>query len=57
MEYQLIIKVPFEALDDIEAREIAHRFSDHPDTFLLRDDVDKKVQRVYKDRPPEKINI
>lgn len=47
--YQLMIKIPFEALDDIDARHVA--------TMFLIDEAaaDVKLQEVYKDKAPRGI--
>lgn len=59
MKYQLIIKVPFEAMDDLAARQKA--------AGLMSDyitDIDKtmpgneaKLQEVYPDKPPRGVQL
>ena len=55
MNYQLIVKIPIDALDDIEARETANSILGDIHNYLMSEKTDKKLQRVYKDRSPEKI--
>lgn len=55
MDYQLIIKIPFEAMDDLQAREIAKTILYDVGAHLLNEKTEKKLQRVYKDRPPDKV--
>lgn len=55
MDYQLTIKVPLEAMDDLQAREIAKTILYDVGAHLLNEKTEKKLQRVYKDRPPEKV--
>ena len=52
-QYQLILKFPFEAIDDLEAREKA---MDMLEDFELDKDV-AKLQRVFKDKAPEKVTL
>jgi hypothetical protein len=47
--YQLQIKIPFEALDDIDARHLAAMFQ------IDKAAVDVKLQEVYKDKAPRGI--
>lgn len=46
--YQLLIKIPFEAMDDLDARHLATM-------FLIDEKADVKLQEVYKDRAPRGI--
>ena len=57
MDYQITIRVPFSALDDLEAREKAKCILGNTDVLLSDEKVEKKLQRVYKDRPPERLVI
>ena len=57
MDYQITIRVPFAALDDLEAREKAKCILGNTDVLLSDEKVEKKLQRVYKDRPPEKVTL
>jgi hypothetical protein len=57
MDYQLIIKVPLEAMDDLQAREYAKTILYDVGAHLLNEKTEKKLQRVYKDRPPEKVTL
>lgn len=49
MTYQLIIKVPFEALDDIEARETAKGILED---IVCKEDAEIKLQAVFPNKPP-----
>jgi hypothetical protein len=55
MDYQIIVKVPFSAFDDLEAREKAKSILSNTDVLLSDEKVEKKLQRVFKDRPPERV--
>lgn len=55
MKYQLIIKVPFEAMDDIAARQKAKQYA--KEVKAIAPDADEKLQEVYSDKPPRGINI
>jgi hypothetical protein len=55
MDYQIIIKVPFEAIDDIEARTKAKDIIQDPVRYLNKDNI--KFQRVHKDKAPEGIPL
>ena len=46
--YQLMIKIPFKALDDIDARHLATM-------FLIDQAAEVKLQEVYSDKPPRGI--
>lgn len=54
MKYQLIIKIPFEALDDVEAREKAKLITEN---YLYKEGTEQKLQRVYPDKPPVGVNL
>ena len=47
-DYQLMIKIPFKALDDVDARHVASM-------FLIDEKSEVKLQEIYKDRPPRGI--
>ena len=55
--YQLIIKVPFEALDDIEARETAKKAIADPMSAIQQEKTETKLQVVYPNKPPVRITI
>ena len=57
MTYQLIIKVPFEAMDDIEARETAKKILADPIGTIQQDKTEKKLQAVFLNKPPVKVTI
>ncbi|MDD5650679.1 MAG: hypothetical protein PHF86_09730 [Candidatus Nanoarchaeia archaeon] len=52
-DYQLIIKIPFEAIDDLDARNKAKLKIKN----LSLDDAELKVQEVFKDQPPRKVPL
>jgi hypothetical protein len=52
-DYQLIIKIPFEAIDDLDARNKAKAKIKN----LSLDDADLKVQEVFKDQSPRKVPL
>jgi len=47
--YQLLIKIPFEAMDEIDARHLATMFQ------IDKAAADVKLQEVYKDKAPRGI--
>jgi hypothetical protein len=53
MKYQLIVKIPFEAIDDIEARKEA--------TGMLQgmaaSEENAKLQEIYDNKPPRGIAL
>ncbi len=52
-KYQLIVKVPFESLDDLEARKKVIE-------IVEKLDLDKgliKLQEVFEDRPPRGVQL
>jgi hypothetical protein len=54
--YQVIIKVPFEALDDIQAREKAQAMlSDIHRQY--KDPTEAKLQEVYDNKPPRGVAL
>jgi hypothetical protein len=57
MDYQITLRVPFSALDDLQAREIAKTILYDVGSHLLNEKTEKKLQRVYKDRPPDRLVI
>lgn len=60
MDYQLIIKIPFEAMDDIAARQMAKTIqmelieSNSEDFDDLKREY--KLQNVFPDKPPRGIS-
>jgi hypothetical protein len=46
--YQLLIKIPFKALDDIDARHVASM-------FLIDEKAEVKLQEIYTDKSPRRI--
>lgn len=57
MDYIFKITIPFQAIDDIEAREIAKKIKDSYDKNFHYDKEEIKLQRIYNDKPPKKINL
>jgi hypothetical protein len=56
-DYQLIIKIPFSAIDDPDARLCAKNMIENSEIVFNGDLPDYKLQRVYKDKPPEGIRL
>jgi hypothetical protein len=54
MTYQLIIKIPFEALDDVQAREKAKGMLED---IVCKEDAEIKLQTVHIDKPPVGIPL
>jgi hypothetical protein len=60
MDYQLIIKIPFEAMDDLAARQTAkcierELIESNEDFSDLTKEY--KLQNVFPDKPPRGIKI
>jgi hypothetical protein len=55
--YQLIIKIPFSAMDDPDARLRARDIIENSEIMFQGDLPDYKLQRVYKDKSPEGIKL
>jgi hypothetical protein len=54
-DYQLIIKIPFEAIDDLDARNKAKELIQNKNIFDGKADI--KLQEVFKDQPPRKVGL
>lgn len=52
-DYQLVIRFPIKAIDDIEARHLAQAIIQKADVNALNPIC--KLQQVYPDRPPKKV--
>jgi hypothetical protein len=50
MKYQIVIKIPFEAIDDLEARNKARKIVDN---LHVSDNVDVKFQKLLENQPPK----
>jgi len=55
-EYQIIVKIPFEALDDVEARQKARQALADPLLNMIPE-KEVKFQRVHKNKPPEGLSV
>jgi hypothetical protein len=58
-EYQIIVKMPLEAMDDVEARRKAQVIRDgltHMSFDVVPENTEYKLQQVYKDRPPKGVS-
>jgi hypothetical protein len=55
MDYQVILKIPFSAMDDVEARDKAKDIVANP--VLYKEQTGVKFQKVHKDRAPEGIKL
>lgn len=59
MDYQLTIRFSFSAIDDVEARTIAHKIYENPECYIAGQiDIDYiiKLQKMFKDRAPEGLD-
>ena len=58
MKYQVVIKVEFEAMDDVEARAIAKSIAtDNNILEIYEDRATYKIQEVFENKPPRGILI
>lgn len=58
MKYQVIIKVEFEAMDDIEARTVAESITtDNNILEVYEEKATYKIQEVFENKPPRGISI
>jgi len=55
MKYQMIVRIPFEGLDDIEARAVAQKIKG--DMEAIYEDSVCKLQEVFETKPPRGINL
>jgi hypothetical protein len=56
MQYQLVVKFPFEAIDDVQAREKAQAMlSDIHRQY--NDPTEAKLQEVFVNKPPRGIAL
>lgn len=55
LDYQLIIKIPLKALDDVAARTEANLAVADLQAYVSKDTTDMKLQRVYADKPPHGV--
>lgn len=53
-EYQLVIRVPFEALDGPQARQIARRYME---AAGIPEGAVVKLQRVFEDKAPQSVKL
>jgi hypothetical protein len=51
--YLLTIRVPFEAMDDLEARQKTKI----ENKIISLNEADIKIQEVFKDQPPRKVSL
>lgn len=54
-KYLLTIRVPFEAMDDLEARQKVKAKIENKKISLEGTDI--KIQEVFEDQPPRKISL
>lgn len=54
LDYQIIVKIPIKALDDIEARKMAQTVIYD---FESLKEKEVKLQRVHKNKSPEGITL
>jgi len=55
MNYQLNIKIPFEAMDDVAARQIASRYQVEVSSVIP--ESEQKLQQVFNDKPPRSVPL
>jgi hypothetical protein len=55
MDYQVILKIPFSAMDDVEARDKAKDIVANP--VIYKEQTEIKFQKVYKDKAPEGVKL
>lgn len=53
--YQLFLKIPIEAVDDIEARSIADVL--YKDMLIDMEKCEIKLQEIFSDKAPRKVNF
>ena len=53
-DYQLNIKIPYEAMDDIQARQMAQEILKNSP---VSDDTTVKLQRLQSGKPPEGVKL
>ena len=53
-DYQLVIRIPFKAIDHLQARQIAQGYTA---TVALPDGSVLKLQRVHENAPPEGVEV
>ena len=53
-QYQLVMRIPFDALDNVQARQIAKGYLD---TAALPKDAAVKLQRLEGNKPPTGIPL
>jgi len=54
LDYQLVIRIPFKAIDNLQARQIAQGFAQA--TAIPQESV-VKLQRVHENAPPEGVEV
>lgn len=55
-EYLLTLKIRFEAMDDVDARIMARKFLEESG-LSENEKLEKKLQRIKKDSPPEGLQM
>jgi hypothetical protein len=56
-KFQLIIKIPFEALDAPDARQKAKEMLYLMPTHLFSNEVQNKLQQIHDNKPPEGVQL
>ena len=56
MKYLLTVKIPFEALDDLQARQFAAD-TIKDEIFVDLAKFEAKLQRLIEGKPPEKVPL
>ena len=55
--YTLTVRFPLDAKDDPEARAKAHLLMAMTEPLLREMRVEAKLQEIYEDKPPRKVNL
>jgi len=54
MKYQILIRIPLEAVDDVAARQ---RHKKMIEEMNIPEDAKIKLQRLYEDKEPEGLKV
>ena len=55
--YQLVIRVNFKAIDNIQARMISKDIAQHPVEMMKKYETKVKLQKIYQDCAPENVQL
>jgi len=57
MKYLLTIRLPFEALDDLEARQKSREISKNTQSILIDQELSIKLQENFEDKSPRNVPL